>query len=50
MITPETKSWSWVLTRTCPECGFDASQCPPEDVANMVRENSRIWEKLSERL
>lgn len=46
MITPETKSWTWILTRACPECGFDASQCPPEDVANLVRENSRIWEEL----
>ena len=22
-ITPDTKDWTWVLERTCPECGFD---------------------------
>jgi hypothetical protein len=24
-ITPDTKDWTWVLTRTCDECGFDAA-------------------------
>ena len=23
-ITPDTKNWTWVLERPCPECGFDA--------------------------
>jgi hypothetical protein len=22
-ITPDTKDWTWVLERACPECGFD---------------------------
>ena len=22
-ITPDTKDWTWVLERPCPECGFD---------------------------
>lgn len=24
-IVPDTKDWTWVLERACPECGFDAS-------------------------
>ncbi|MGE0879079.1 MAG: DinB family protein [Acidimicrobiia bacterium] len=23
-ITPDTKNWTWVLERACPQCGFDA--------------------------
>jgi hypothetical protein len=22
-IVPDTKDWTWVLRRPCPECGFD---------------------------
>ena len=25
VITPDTKDWTWVLERPCPECGFDAA-------------------------
>ena len=24
MINPDTKDWTWVLNRSCPECGYDA--------------------------
>ena len=24
-ITPDSKDWTWVITTTCPECGFDAA-------------------------
>ena len=24
-IEPDTKNWTWVLERPCPECGFDAA-------------------------
>ncbi|MEV0062768.1 DinB family protein [Nocardia sp. NPDC050718] len=24
MIVPDTKNWTWVLERACPDCGFDA--------------------------
>jgi hypothetical protein len=46
VITPDNKDWTWVLTRPCPECGFDASRCKPEEVARLVRENSQAWEHL----
>lgn len=46
MITPDSKDWTWVLDRPCPECGFDASTCRAEDVAELVRQNSVIWQEL----
>ena len=32
-ITPDTKSWTWVLERACPDCGFDASATDPTSVS-----------------
>jgi hypothetical protein len=46
MITPETKIWTWVLERECPECGFDASITPASEVAALVRGNSADWRRL----
>jgi hypothetical protein len=23
-VPPDTKDWTWVLERRCPECGFEA--------------------------
>lgn len=46
VIAPDTKNWTWVLTRVCPECGFDASRCQADEVAGLVRENSQAWERL----
>ena len=34
---PDSKDWTWVLERPCPECGFDASALDPGDVAGQVR-------------
>ena len=31
-IEPDTKDWTWVLERPCPECGFDASSVSFDDV------------------
>jgi len=42
-ISPDTKNWTWVLERRCPECGFEASEVPPEAVAQMIRENAAAW-------
>jgi hypothetical protein len=48
MIAPDTKNWTWVLTRACPECGFDASTCQATEVADLVRKNSQAWRRLLE--
>ena len=42
-IEPDTKDWTWVLERPCPECRFDASAVPREQVADVLREDARGW-------
>ena len=34
---PDTKNWTWVLERSCAECGFDASAISGTDVAGQLR-------------
>ena len=48
-IVPETKSWTWVLERACPECGFDASAVAFADVPALLRENAASWPAVLER-
>ena len=45
-ITPDTKDWTWVLEKTCPECGFDVTSFPKEEVGRLVRENAAQWPPL----
>ena len=45
-ITPDTKNWTWVLERPCPECGFQADSFAPEDVGRIIRENTAEWERI----
>ena len=45
VITPDTKDWTWVVERECPECGFDASRAKPEDVPALIRENAAGWRR-----
>jgi hypothetical protein len=42
-IIPETKNWTWVLERPCPDCGFDASSVQLSDVPGILRENAAAW-------
>lgn len=39
----DTKNWTWVLERACPECGFDASSFPARDVPGRLREIIPLW-------
>ncbi|MGH8968409.1 MAG: DinB family protein [Actinomycetes bacterium] len=48
-ITPDTKDWTWVLQRPCPECGFDSRAPSPGDVAPMLRDNSLRWVDVLDR-
>jgi len=48
-ITPDTKNWTWVLEKPCPECGFDASTFEATDVADMIRANAAAWPAVLER-
>jgi hypothetical protein len=45
-IVPDTKDWTWVLQRECPECGFDASIVASSEVAGLIRDNSRAWQDV----
>lgn len=42
-IEPDTKDWTWVLSRPCPDCGFDPAAVRPEDVAGHIRRDSTEW-------
>jgi hypothetical protein len=43
-IVPDTKDWTWVLRRPCPECGFDTSSFAREQVAGMIADNAASWQ------
>jgi hypothetical protein len=45
-IVPDTKDWTWVLQRPCPECGFDVSAFPRETVPDLVRDNAAAWQRF----
>lgn len=42
-IAPDTKDWTWVLQRPCPQCGFDASQVLFADIPSLVVANAQAW-------
>ncbi len=48
-IEPDTKDWTWVLDRPCPECGFDAAAVSLDAVPDAVRENARAWRAVLRR-
>jgi hypothetical protein len=37
-IVPDTKDWTWVLSRPCPECGFEAATLDRDDVPARLRQ------------
>jgi hypothetical protein len=45
-IVPDTKSWTWVLERPCPDCGFAAETIDLIDVAPLLRANAAAWPAL----
>jgi hypothetical protein len=48
-IVPDTKDWTWVLARPCPECGFAAADVEPADVGPAVRGSLPRWRTALER-
>jgi uncharacterized damage-inducible protein DinB len=45
-IEPDTKDWTWVVERPCPECGFDAAAAAVDQVGAMVRDNAAAWQRI----
>jgi hypothetical protein len=42
-IVPDTKDWTWVLQRECPECGYDAVTTTRAAVPGLIRDNAAAW-------
>jgi len=42
-ITPDTKDWTWVLERRCPECGYAAATMDPLAIGGAVRASLPRW-------
>jgi hypothetical protein len=42
-IEPDTKDWTWVIDRACPECGFDPSTVHHFEVADHIRRDAAEW-------
>jgi DinB family protein len=45
-IVPDTKDWTWVLQRPCPDCGFDTQNFPVTKVPDMLVTNANAWQEL----
>lgn len=42
-VQPDTKDWTWVLERPCPECGFVADDVDPAAIGGTVRSLTPRW-------
>jgi len=43
-IVPDTKDWTWVLERQCPECGYQAAATTRSAVPGLIRGNATAWQ------
>ncbi|TLM86673.1 DinB family protein [Pseudarthrobacter sp. NamE2] len=48
-IVPDEKDWTWVLTRPCPECSFDASTATPATVPGSIENMLPRWRAVLRR-
>jgi len=42
-VPPDTKDWTWVIEKRCPECGFEAMAISLADLPDLVRGNATAW-------
>ena len=45
-IEPDTKDWTWVIERVCPECGFDAAAVGRDEVGPAILANAAGWQEV----
>ncbi|MDQ4039228.1 MAG: DinB family protein [Actinomycetota bacterium] len=45
-IAPDTKDWTWVLDRPCPDCGLGGRAVSGRDVAPMLRFSVAAWQDV----
>lgn len=48
-ITPDSKDWTWVIGRPCPECGFDPSAVVLDELGPAIRANAGAWTSILRR-
>ncbi|WP_032379003.1 DinB family protein [Rhodococcoides fascians] len=48
-IDPDTKNWTWVLERACPDCGFDSSAVDYDDIPDLIRADVERWDAVLRR-
>ena len=48
-IVPDTKDWTWVLDRQCPDCGFDPSAQSLADLPRSFHDTAMTWSGVLER-
>jgi hypothetical protein len=48
-IIPDEKDWTWVLSRPCSDCGFDASTVTPATVPGSVENMLPRWRAVLRR-
>jgi len=42
-IIPDTKDWTWVLERPCPDCGFDPVAVARDEIGPAILVNAAGW-------
>jgi hypothetical protein len=42
-IVPDTKNWTWVLEKPCPDCGFDPALVVYRDIPQLITVNASAW-------
>jgi uncharacterized protein (DUF934 family) len=45
----DTKDWTWVLQRPCPQCGFDSRAVRREDVPRLLADQVTQWSAVMDR-
>lgn len=45
-ITPDTKDWTWVLDRSCEECGFEAAAHEVADLSGLLHDTAMTWSEV----
>jgi hypothetical protein len=48
-IEPDTKNWTWVLERACPDCGFNAQSVSLRELPALLRDTVGFWPAVLER-
>ena len=45
-IVPDSKDWTWVLERPCPECRFDTSSVSLAGLPGLIGANAAGWQEV----